>query len=283
MQIHYPAGSNGQLDSTRLKLYYNSNPSPREVRIEPILYHSSPVLTNGPLTIPANTTRTFNEQFTIPIIYNASVLSVAPHMHLIAESVKVWANRSNGDTVRLIDIPHWDFHWQAAYYFQKPIHLPAGTVLYGEATYDNTVNNPNNPNTPPQDVGLGESTTDEMMLFFFVYLVYQPGDENILVDTSGHLPHYLNCTSLTSVGEISSAENLMDVYPNPAKEFMSVSFNRPGIYNISISDITGKIVYQTTVNGSTEISTRNFCSGLYFIRAEADNQNVIYRKLLISD
>jgi len=279
IQVHYPISASGLTDSTRVNFLFSPSPV-REAYDAAALDHSF-AITDGPLFIEANTVKTFHEEYTVPI--DISVLSVAPHAHLICTSMTSYAITPANDTIHFENIPHWDFHWQAAYYFQKPIHLPAGTVLYGEATYDNTVNNPNNPNTPPQDVGLGESTTDEMMLFFFVYLVYQLGDENILVDTSGHLPHYLNCTSLTSVGEISSAENLMDVYPNPAKDFMSVSFNRPGIYNISISDIAGKIVYQTTVNGDTEISTRNFCSGLYFIRAEADNQNVIYRKLLIND
>ena len=32
-----------------------------------------------------------------------------------------------------------------------------------------------------------------MMLIYFAYLPYQAGDENIIVDTSSHTSHYLNC------------------------------------------------------------------------------------------
>ena len=56
--------------------------------------------------------------------------------------------------------------------------------MYKRQYYDNTVNNPNNPNNPPQPVFLGEATTDEMMLVFFSYTFYFPGDENVIIDTS---------------------------------------------------------------------------------------------------
>jgi hypothetical protein len=32
------------------------------------------------------------------------------------------------------------------------LHLPAGTTICAEATYDNTVNKPNNPFKPPREV-----------------------------------------------------------------------------------------------------------------------------------
>jgi len=239
MQIHYPAGSNGQLDSTKLKLYYNSNPSPREVRIEPILYHYSPVLTNGPLAIPPNTTRTFNEQFTIPIIYNASVLSVAPHMHLIAESVKVWANKSNGDTVRLIDIPHWDFHWQGSYYFQKPVVINGGTTLKASATYNNTSSNPHNPNNPPQTVNLGEATTDEMMLVYFAFTAYQTGDENLILDST---------LLTTPTYDPNIIVRRLKVFPNPVQSF--IQFENPEQHKkgiVSIWSIDGRKVYEKEI------------------------------------
>jgi hypothetical protein len=57
--------------------------------------------------------------------------------------------------------------------------IPAGTVVKAEAFYDNTENNEENPNSPPEDVWVGEETTDEMMIIFFSYTIYFPGDEDI--------------------------------------------------------------------------------------------------------
>ena len=44
------------------------------------------------------------------------------------------------------------------------MHLPKGTVIEAEVSYNNTADNPHNPYDPPQTVWLGESTFDEMLL-----------------------------------------------------------------------------------------------------------------------
>jgi hypothetical protein len=239
MQVHYPRGSSGQTDSTKVRLYYNSNPSPREIRIEPILNHFAPVLTNGPLSIPANTIRTFNEQFTIPFALKASVLSVGPHMHLIGESIKVWANKPNGDTIRLIDIPHWDFHWQGAYYYQRPVVMDGGTTLKASATYNNTSTNPHNPNNPPQTVNLGEATTDEMMLVYFSFTGYQSGDENLILDSS---------LLTTPVFYPNVVVKKLKVFPNPAQSF--IQFENPEQHKrgvLTIWSMDGRKVYEDEI------------------------------------
>jgi hypothetical protein len=239
MQVHYPRGSSGQTDSTKVRLYYSSNPSPREIRIEPILNHFAPVLTNGPLSIPANTIRTFNEQFTIPFALKASVLSVGPHMHLIGESIKVWANKPNGDTIRLIDIPHWDFHWQGAYYYQRPVVMDGGTTLKASATYNNTSTNPHNPNNPPQTVNLGEATTDEMMLVYFSFTGYQSGDENLILDSS---------LLTTPVFDPNVVVKKLKVFPNPAQSF--IQFENPEQHKrgvLTIWSMDGRKVYEDEI------------------------------------
>ncbi len=259
MQIHYPKGSNGQLDSTTVKLYYNSNPTPREVRIEPILFHYAPVLVNGPLSIPANTIKTFNEQFTIPSIFKASVLSVAPHMHLVGESIKVWANKPSGDTIRLIDIPHWRFHWQGSYYFQKPVVVDPGSTLKASAVYNNTSSNPENPNSPPKTVNLGEATTDEMMLVYFSFTTYQSGDENLILDST------LLTTSINNPG---IRVKKLTVFPNPANKYFQ--FENPEQHKksmLTIWSMDGRKVYEEELTHLylVNIPVQRFQSGVYNI------------------
>jgi len=259
MQIHYPQGSNGKKDSTTVKIYYNSNPSPREVRIEPILFHYAPVLINGPLSIPANTIKTFNEQFTLPIFYKASLLSVAPHMHLIGESIKVWGNKTTGDTIRLIDIPHWDFHWQGSYYFQKPVVLDFGTTLKATATYNNTSSNPHNPNNPPKSVSLGEATTDEMMLVYFAFTAYLAGDENLLLDSS---------LLATAINNPNINVKKLNVFPNPANDY--VQFENPELHKksrLTIWNMEGRKVYEEELlhKSLVNIPVSRLQSGVYNI------------------
>ncbi|GIV35006.1 MAG: hypothetical protein KatS3mg031_2541 [Chitinophagales bacterium] len=179
IQVHYPEHADGQTDQTSVRFKFSSAPV-REIQVWPFLNNYTS-LTNGPFVIPANTIKTFHEQFTLP--QDISVLSVWPHMHLIGKTIKSWGNKPvTNDTIRWVYVPDWDFHWQLNYILPNVIKAPTGTVLRATATYDNTVNNPNNPSNPPQNVTAGEATTDEMMFVFFSYLAYQNGDENIIVD-----------------------------------------------------------------------------------------------------
>ncbi len=273
IQVHYPAGSNGQLDSTKVRLYYNSNAGARDVRIEPILYHYPPSLVNGPLTIPANTIRTFEEQFTLPAIFKATVLTVAPHMHLIGESIKSYANKPNGDTIRFIDIPRWDFHWQGQYYFQRPVIVDGGSTLRAFATYNNTSSNPHNPNNPPQTVNLGEATTDEMMLVYFAFTSYQAGDENIILDSS---------LIITPVGNPTIVVKKLNIFPNPANAYLQ--FTNPEQYKygmLTVWDMAGRKMFEEEVTHQyyINISTRSWANGMY--RVYLNTRETIYADKIV--
>jgi hypothetical protein len=52
-------------------------------------------------------------------------------------------------------------------------------VIYGQAVYDNTLNNPLNPNNPAKLVKYGWGSKDEMMNLVIYYVQYQKGDEHI--------------------------------------------------------------------------------------------------------
>ena len=67
----------------------------------------------------------------------------------------------NGRTQNLIEITDWDPSWQHAYYFQKPIPLPAGSVVNVVAHFDNSAH-ARNPNKPPKLVKYGPNADDEM-------------------------------------------------------------------------------------------------------------------------
>jgi hypothetical protein len=109
---------------------------------------------------------------------------------MLGKSIKGYAIKPNGDTVKLISIPKWDFRWQYFYTFKNPVHLPAGTWIISEAEFDNTLANPNNPNRPPKRVGerleyggASMRAGDEMFQFILTYMLYQKGDEKISLET----------------------------------------------------------------------------------------------------
>ena len=256
LQIHYPADAAGQTDSTKINLKYDLNPL-RNVNISSVLNSNN--LVNGPLFIPANTTKTFHAIYTVNT--NVSAILVGPHAHLLCKRFECYGLTPQNDTIKLIKIDDWDFHWQGMHPFQKPIKIPAGTVLHGFAYYDNTTANPENPNSPPQDVRLGEATTDEMMLIYFGYLLYQAGDENIIIDTASHGKHYLDC----KVNENNTIVNnsLFAINPNPVSGVLHIYPNVDyGPYSVAIFNATGQLVF--TATNEQNISVSHLPRGVYF-------------------
>ena len=235
----------------------------REIFIDSPLNHYQ--LDNGPLIIAPNITKTFTAHYTIP--YDLTTLSVGPHMHLLGKSIRSYGVTPTNDTIPFIDIPNWDFHWQGLYSFPKLIKLPAGTTLYSSALYDNTTANPNNPNSPPAWVFLGESTTDEMMLIYFSYTLYFPGDENIIIDSN--VVTGLNQPMFNSA--ISTVQ-LYDPVPNPAVTQISIQYFLPvnEKYNLKLIDFSGKIIRELKNETGQGIITSQFniqdlATGTYFI------------------
>ena len=250
LQIHYPGPTLNQIDSTQVRFKLSSGPL-REISIAPVLNHYQ--LDNGPLVIPGNTTKTFTAHYTLTC--DVSALAVGPHMHLIGHSISSWAISPASDTIPFISIPNWDFHWQGMYSFPRVLHLTTGTTIYSTAFYDNTSNNPDNPNNPPQLVTLGEATTDEMMLIYFAYTYYFPGDESIIQDSN------LVLTSTPVINnDLVHSLQLYDPFPNPSAKGFEVSCFLPNasILNATLTNAQGKSVWnyntgKSIVSGFTSI------------------------------
>ena len=278
IQVHYPSSAEGELDSTRVNFELDPSPFIRPIDINPVLEHFW-TMTDGPLVIPANQVRTFHNQYTTPI--PATITSIGPHAHLLCQQMKAFAVLPNNDTINLIDIPNWDFHWQGLYDFRKPIFLPTGTVLHGEATYDNTTNNEENPNDPPQLVTLGEATTDEMMLFYFAYTYGFATDTNIVIDDSDHPDHYLNCTTDFNIGVPEVTMNsVVRIAPVPADDRITVSFDRPG--TIELVDAQGRsVLTERIAQGDNVIDVSKIAAGGYAVLVRDGRGVLLHRSPLV--
>ncbi len=181
--LHYGFTSDEPVwDSSYINIFYAKTPSKRPVQeFQMGTLGVSPVVPD--LVIQPNTIKEVSTRLVIPD--DISILTVNPHMHLLGKSFKAYAIQPGGDTIRLISIPRWDFHWQYFYTFRKMVKIPKGSTIIAEGVYDNTRKNLNNPNSPPrlvQDNDGSMRATDEMFQFIITYLMYQEGDENISLE-----------------------------------------------------------------------------------------------------
>jgi mono/diheme cytochrome c family protein len=173
LNIHYsPNRRESQADQSTVNFYFAKGPVSREVYSLAIAEEN---ISNPPFVIHADEKKTFYSSFG-PIPVDITVLAVLPHMHYLGKTFKAFAITPNDSAIHLIKIDAWDFKWQDTYQFRNMLHIPKGSVILMEGTFDNTAQNPSNPTLPPKDVTYGWNSTSEMFDLVLYYMVYQAGD-----------------------------------------------------------------------------------------------------------
>jgi len=153
MQVHYNLSATEPApDQTKVALQYAKNPVAYSAQMLPLVDHS--------FRIPPNATG-FSTRVDIELPVDAQLWGVVPHMHTKGKSIKVELLPKAGETGDscLVDVPHWDFHWQEFYFFESRTGLPmkAGQTLRLSCAWDNPTS---------KEVRWGEGTDDEMCLAF---------------------------------------------------------------------------------------------------------------------
>lgn len=234
LAMHYPEGSFGMADSTKVNFYFYDNTAPvREI-------YASAILQDWSFTIKANTKDSVEAVYpsTGGVPYNFTMLSVFPHMHKLGNTIESYSVSPSNDTTPYIRIPDWDFEWQDFFFFKNPLKLPSGSTIHGKAVYDNTVNNLENPNNPPIDVHAGVNTSDEMFIITYHFMVYSPGDEDINVDSLTQV--YLSDNTLS----VDDKTSTIKVYPNPFKDVTTFEYEltEDEFISIFLYDTRGRLI-----------------------------------------
>ena len=94
--------------------------------------------------------------FPSPFPFTLTVYGVLGHMHELGRSFHMELNPGADDSIMLLDIPNWDFHWQDRYQFVEPVEVNLGDVLRMSCSWDNSLSD------DPRYVVWGEGTSDEM-------------------------------------------------------------------------------------------------------------------------
>lgn len=275
--VHYYTFTSPQVDSSKINIKFCAVEDVRPVETERLIYEKWPSLIDTPFVIPANTVKTLHLQ-TQAFTSDKSMLGLGPHAHLLCKSWKVYMLVPSGDTVPLISIPNWDFDWQGAYLLTKVLKVPEGSQIFATAVYDNTINNPKNPNNPPIDVKYGETRSDEMSQVRFWLMDYEPGDEDIILDSA----FYGLATGNTSV----VSENYLNLFPNPASQKITVKYSGTNAENTHffVYNNLGKLLLTNDRSAENRSNVELDCSafppGIYLLQARS-GVNVSTRKFII--
>lgn len=275
--IHYPEGSYGEYDQTKVNIYFypESVENFREVYVDRLLE-------NWVFILPPNTATTIQDNYFVS--NDITLMSVFPHMHLLGTYIESHAISPSNDTIPLVRINEWDFEWQDFYFFEYLQTIPSGSTMYGIGIYDNSASNPNNPNSPPVYVLPGLNTTDEMFLFYFHYMAYETGDELINVDSLNNL--WLAGLATSFSDQMVLDKNEIKTFPNPFSDQVAIDYVlvEQSFVSLFIYDFNGKLIkklfsgkqskgdQQVIWNGKNSLGA-NIPSGLYFYSLLINGEN----------
>ena len=106
--------------------------------------------------------------------------------------------------------------------------------------------------------------------------------------TSGNTIENSNTVSASCSLTLATIEhNLADaikIYPNPAKDYITISWDNLELNNASISLLNnlGQIVFEKSINSNNDsISVNELADGMYYLKINSNNR-IITKKVIIS-
>jgi hypothetical protein len=150
MQVHYNLENGAFPDRTSVGLKFAAEP------VIPGQYWSvadtEMMLPPGRELVESSHTDDWGE----PIDFK--VHGALPHMHTLGRTLRVDA-QANGEETCLVDVDRWDFHWQNAWWYQRPLDLKDVNALSISCGFDTR--------SRSETVTWGDSTSDEMCISYF--------------------------------------------------------------------------------------------------------------------
>ncbi len=140
MKIRYRKNGEATADRSRVGLYFAKDSASKLLRN---------VTINAPATVVPANAESQRVRASYAINEPTDIVAIRPLLFPLAKSIEAVAHRPDGEVEVLILAKDYRFDWQPAYFFKKPIALPAGARVEVTAYLDNSENNRNNPNDPP--------------------------------------------------------------------------------------------------------------------------------------
>jgi photosystem II stability/assembly factor-like uncharacterized protein len=119
------------------------------------------------------------------------------------------------------------------------------------------------------------------------YIPQQIGNYFVIVTLNGcssdssNIIHFDN----TGIQIITPSDNLIRIFPNPSNNFVSITVSTKNNANLSIFDITGKIIFNKDIQllEATKVTFdfSHLAKGIYFVNYTTGNENII-KKMIIN-
>ena len=79
---------------------------------------------------------------------------------------------------------------------------------------------------------------------------------------------------------LAEEEIEFSIYPNPSNGRFTIELNRPGIADIEVKDMVGRVVYSGKIEGSQILNLEELNSGMYTVKVSQDHTHAIQRVIV---
>ena len=175
IEIHYKLNGKATSDQSQIGLYFAREPA-RE-------YIDGLLVGTQELEIPAGE-KNYVRHVSMDVPVGFRLVDVMPHMHYIGSKARMAVTFPDGRRQSIFGIEDWDLRWQNNYALRTPLHIPAGSRIDYWFVWDNSDENHDNPFDPPQRIGWGWKSEDEMAEVWLGVIPDDPNRRRELIDAA---------------------------------------------------------------------------------------------------
>lgn len=86
------------------------------------------------------------------------------------------------------------------------------------------------------------------------------------------------CIQISNVGIMEASKDLLQLFPNPTSDYLTIKTNQAMYFDINVLDVNGKIILTKTQNkNEATIDVSTLPKGLYMLRVTSQNFNITNR------
>jgi hypothetical protein len=99
--------------------------------------------------------------------------------------------------------------------------------------------------------------------------------------TNGYGNYCVDKYGYNSAGILPQNEARFNLYPNPVKDYFTISTDANAVATLQLTNVSGRIIHQSQLSrtGVTQIDFRTASAGLYFVRITDNNGRNDIQKL----
>jgi hypothetical protein len=93
--------------------------------------------------------------------------------------------------------------------------------------------------------------------------------------SSGKVYIYFGTNNITGLNDDAEKSGNIEIYPNPADNYINIQTNSEEYFNVDILDVTGKTLGTTIFYNQLTMDLNKFESGIYFFRIKGAAESII--------